>query len=40
LAEVGEIERLERAGVSFAILFGYEYPPDSGRYRIVTVPVN
>ena len=35
-----EAQRLERAGVSFYVLGEVEYPPGSGAYRVVTVPVN
>jgi hypothetical protein len=35
-----EAERLERAGVGFYVLGEVEYPPGSGNYRVVTIPVN
>ena len=35
-----EAERLERAGVSFYVMGEVEYPPGSGAYRVVTIPVN
>jgi hypothetical protein len=40
VTDPSQVERLERAGVSLALLFDYGYPPGSGRRRVVTVPVN
>jgi hypothetical protein len=35
-----EAKRLDAARVTFAYLHAVEYPPGSGNYRVVSVPVN
>lgn len=40
VAEPAEIAKLDAARVPFAYLYDYEYPKDSGEFRLVSVPVN